>query len=94
MIDIQVNQINVDVIVTDVSVELVVPEVTNAVSIDVGLQGPQGVTGLKGDKGDKGDVGDTLEFQALTEQQKIELRGDVGNTSTNYTNLFNSVLLS
>lgn len=82
MIDIQVNQINVDVIV---------PEVTNAVSIDVGLQGPQGVTGLKGDKG---DVGDTLEFQALTEQQKIELRGDVGNTSTNYTNLFNSVLLS
>ena len=82
MIDIQVNQINV---------ELAVPEVTNAVSIDVGLQGPQGVTGLKGDKG---DVGDTLEFQALTEQQKIELRGDVGNTSTNYTNLFNSVLLS
>ena len=128
MIDIQVNQINVDVIVADsykaeltntnVSVELVVPEVTNAVSIDVGLQGPQGiqgpegpegpigpqgVRGLKGDqglkgdkgeKGDKGDVGDTLEFQALTEQQKIELRGDVGNTSTNYTNLFNSVLLS
>ena len=104
MIDIQVNQINVDVIVADsykaeltttnVSVELVVPEVTNAVSIDVGLQGPQGVTGLKGDKGDKGDVGDTLEFQALTEQQKIELRGDVGDTSTNYTNLFNSVLLS
>ena len=82
MIDIQVNQINVDVIVA---------EVTNAVSIDVGLQGPQGVIGLKGDKG---DVGDTLEFQALTEQQKIELRGDVGNTSTNYTNLFNSVLLS
>ena len=104
MIDIQVTQVNVDVIVADsykaeltttnVSVELVVPEVTNAVSIDVGLQGPQGVTGLKGDKGDKGDVGDTLEFQALTEQQKIELRGDVGNTSTNYTNLFNSVLLS
>lgn len=98
MIDIQVTQVNVDVTVSDnykaeltttnVSVELVVPEVTNAVSIDVGLQGPQGVTGLKGDKGD------TLEFQALTEQQKIELRGDVGNTSTNYTNLFNSVLLS
>ena len=94
MIDIQVTQVNVDVTVTNMSVELVVPEVTNAVSIDVGLQGPQGVTGLKGDKGDKGDVGDTLEFQALTEQQKIELRGDVGNTSTNYTNLFNSVLLS
>ena len=125
MIDIQVTQVNVDVTVSDncnaeltttnMSVELVIPEVTNAVSIDVGLQGPQGiqgpegpigpqgVRGLKGDqglkgdkgeKGDKGDVGDTLEFQALTEQQKIELRGDVGNTSTNYTNLFNSVLLS
>jgi hypothetical protein len=104
MIDIQVTQVNVDVTVSDncnaeltttnMSVELVIPEVTNAVSIDVGLQGPQGVTGLKGDKGDKGDVGDTLEFQALTEEQKIELRGDVGNTSTNYTNLFNSVLLS
>ena len=128
MIAIQVTQVNGDVTVSDnynaeltttnVSVELVVPEVTNAVSIDVGLQGPQGVTGLKGDKGDKGDkgiqgekgeqgligpkgdkgdkgdVGDTLEFQALTEEQKIELRGDVGNTSTNYTNLFNSVLLS
>ena len=95
MIDIQVTQVNVDVTVSDnynaeltttnVSVELVVPEVTNAVSIDVGLQGPQG---------DKGDVGDTLEFELLTEQQKLELRGDVGNTSTNYTNLFNSVLLS
>lgn len=66
MIDIQVNQINVDVTVADsykaeltttnVSVELVVPEVTNAVSIDVGLQGPQGVIGLKGDKGDVGDL--------------------------------------
>ena len=98
MIDIQVTQVNVDVTVSDncnaeltttnVSVELIVPEVTNAVSIDVGLQGPQGIIGLKGDKGD------TLEFQALTEEQKIELRGDVGNTSTNYTNLFNSVLLS
>ena len=83
MIDIQVNQINVDVIVADsyknVSVELVVPEVTNAVSIDVGLQGPQGY-GLKVQrcywvKTDKGD------------------KGDVGNTSTNYK-LFNSVLLS
>ena len=101
MIDIQVTQVNVDVTVSDnynaeltttnMSVELVVPEVTNAVSIDVGLQGPQGVTGLKGDKG---DVGDTLEFQALTEQQKIELRGDVGDTSTNYANVFYNSLLS
>ena len=101
MIDIQVTQVNVDVTVSDnynaeltttnVSVELVVPEVTNAVSIDVGLQGPQGIIGLKGDKG---DIGEPLEFELLTEQQKLELRGDVGDTSTNYTNLFNSVLLS
>ena len=55
MIDIQVTQVNVDVTVSDncnaeltttnVSVELVVPEVTNAVSIDVGLQGPKVLLG-------------------------------------------------
>ena len=42
----------------------------------------------------KGNTGNNLVFEDLTEQQKLELRGDVGNTSTNYTNLFNSVLLS
>ena len=41
-----------------------------------------------------GPKGEPLEFELLTEQQKLELRGDVGDTSTNYTNLFNSVLLS
>lgn len=86
-----IENINVGLTTSNVDVELVVGQVIPSVEIDVGLQGPQGVTGLKGDKG---DVGDTLEFQALTEQQKIELRGDVGDTSTNYTNLFNSVLLS
>ena len=50
--------------------------------------------GIQGMPGPKGDIGDPLEFELLTEQQKLELRGDVGNTSTNYTNLFNSVLLS
>ena len=86
-----IESINVGLTTSNVDVELVVGQVIPSVEIDIGLQGPQGVIGLKGDKG---DVGDTLEFSALTEQQKIELRGDVGNTSTNYTNLFNSVLLS
>ena len=56
--------------------------------------GKQGLPGAQGIVGPKGDIGDPLEFELLTEQQKLELRGDVGNTSTNYTNLFNSVLLS
>ncbi len=58
---------------------------------DVGLQGMPGAQGIQGIKG---DVGDPLKFEDLSEQQKLELRGDVGDTSTNYTNLFNSVLLS
>ena len=71
----------------------------SAISIDsIALKitdlGKQGMPGAQGIPGPKGDIGDTLEFQALTEEQKIELRGDVGDTSTNYTNLFNSVLLS
>ena len=86
-----IESINVGLTTSNVDVELVIGQVIPSVEIDIGLQGPQGVIGLKGDKG---DVGDTLEFNALTEEQKIELRGDVGNTSTNYTNLFNSVLLS
>lgn len=53
-----------------------------------------GIQGLPGAQGPQGPVGPSLQFEELTEQQKIELRGDVGNTSTNYTNLFNSVLLS
>ena len=65
-------------------------------SVEIGIVdiGFQGLPGAQGIQGHKGDIGDPLEFQALTEEQKIELRGDVGNTSTNYTNLFNSVLLS
>lgn len=42
----------------------------------------------------KGQKGDSLVFDALTEQQKIELRGDVGDTSINLTNIFLSSLLS
>lgn len=58
---------------------------------DIGIQG---LPGVQGPVGPVGPVGPSLQFEELTEQQKIELRGDVGNTSTNYTNLFNSVLLS
>lgn len=42
----------------------------------------------------KGDKGDVLEFDALTEQQKEQLRGDVGSTSTNLVNIFYDSLLS
>lgn len=42
----------------------------------------------------KGAKGDSLDFGDLTEQQKQELRGDVGDTSTNYTNVFLNSLLS
>ena len=65
-------------------------------SIEIGFTdiGFQGLPGAQGIKGPKGDIGEPLEFEDLSESQKIELRGDVGNTSTNYTNLFNSVLLS
>ena len=71
-----------------------------------GLPGAQGIVGPKGDigkqglpgaqgiVGPKGDIGDPLTFELLTEQQKLELRGDVGSTSVNYTNLFYSSLLS
>jgi len=58
---------------------------------DIGFQGLPGAQGIQGVKG---DTGDPLEFEALTDQQKIELRGDVGPTSTNYANLFYSSLLS
>ena len=53
-----------------------------------------GTQGMVGAKGDKGDTGENLEFNLLTEQQKLELRGDVGDTSVNYTNLFLDSLLS
>ena len=64
------------------------------VAINITDLGKQGMPGAQGIPGPKGDIGEPLEFELLTEQQKLELRGDVGNTSTNYTNLFNSVLLS
>lgn len=82
------NSRNIDLQVSYAVIEL---EVNPNPSIELIQLGTQGLTGPEGPEGPKGDP---LEFEALTEQQKIELRGDVGNTSTNYTNLFNSVLLS
>lgn len=66
----------------------------DSIALKITDLGKQGLPGAQGIVGPKGDIGDPLEFELLTEQQKLELRGDVGNTSTNYTNLFNSVLLS
>lgn len=64
---------------------------TEFTTIEVTTLGTQGMVGAKGEKGDKGE---NLEFALLTEQQKIELRGDVGDTSVNYTNLFLNSLLN
>lgn len=64
---------------------------TEFTTIEVTTLGTQGMVGAKGEKGDKGE---NLEFDLLTEQQKIELRGDVGDTSVNYTNLFLNSLLN
>ena len=67
---------------------------TESTLLEFTTLGTQGMIGAKGEKGDKGDTGTSLEFDLLTEQQKMELRGDVGDTSVNYTNLFLDSLLS
>ena len=64
---------------------------TEFTTIEVTTLGTQGMVGAKGEKG---DTGTSLEFDLLTEQQKLELRGDVGDTSVNYTNIFYDSLLS
>lgn len=67
---------------------------TESTLIEFTTLGTQGMVGAKGEKGDKGDTGTSLEFDLLTEQQKLELRGDVGDTSVNYANIFYDSLLS
>lgn len=81
----------IGVIEPDVDIINITTEFT---TIEVTTLGTQGMVGARGEKGDKGDTGTSLEFNLLTEQQKIELRGDVGDTSVNYTNLFLNSLLS
>ena len=67
---------------------------TESTLIEFTTLGTQGMVGARGEKGDKGDIGNPLQFELLTEQQKLELRGDVGDTSVNYANLFYDSLLS
>lgn len=67
---------------------------TESTLLEFTTLGTQGMVGAKGEKGDKGDNGTSLDFNLLTEQQKLELRGDVGDTSVNYTNIFYDSLLS
>ena len=90
-IDLTSGDAQITIVADSNNISIVQEESTTINFIDVGLQG---IPGAQGIQGPKGDIGDPLEFELLTEQQKLELRGDVGNTSTNYTNLFNSVLLS
>ena len=97
---VETSSINIDVTSGDAQITIVADSnnisVVQEESISIGFVdvGIQGMPGAQGIPGPKGDIGDPLEFELLTEQQKLELRGDVGNTSTNYTNLFNNVLLS
>jgi hypothetical protein len=72
----------------------IIKVLSESTTIQFTTLGTQGMVGAKGEKGDKGDAGTSLEFSLLTEQQKLELRGDVGDTSVNYTNLFLDSLLS
>lgn len=81
----------IGVIEPDVDIINITTEFT---TIEVTTLGTQGMVGAKGEKGDKGDIGTSLEFNLLTEQQKLELRGDVGDTSVNYANIFYDSLLS
>ena len=67
---------------------------TESTTIQFTTLGTQGMVGAKGEKGETGDTGTSLEFNLLTEQQKLELRGDVGDTSVNYANIFYDSLLS
>ena len=90
-IDLTSGDAQITIVADSNNISIVQEESTTIGFIDVGIQGMPGAQGIQGVKG---DIGSPLEFELLTEQQKLELRGDVGNTSTNYTNLFNSVLLS
>ena len=78
----------IGVIEPDVDIINITTEFT---TIEFTTLGTQGMVGARGEKGDKGT---SLEFDLLTEQQKLELRGDVGDTSVNYTNIFYDSLLS
>ena len=90
-IDLTSGEAQITIVADSNNISVVQEESISIGFVDVGIQGMPGAQGVIGPKG---DIGDPLEFELLTEQQKLELRGDIGNTSTNYTNLFNNVLLS
>lgn len=48
----------------------------------VKLQGPKGEPGPKGEDGMPGPKGEPLRFEELTEEQKLELKGDKGEPGT------------
>ena len=97
VIIVETSSINIDVTSGDAQITIVADNnnisVVQEESISIGFV-DVGKQGMPGAQGIVGPVGPSLQFDELNEQQKLELRGDVGNTSTNYTNLFNSVLLS
>ena len=90
-IDVTSGEAQITIIADNNNINIVQEESISIGFVDVGIQG---IPGAQGIVGPEGPIGQPLTFDTLTEQQKLELRGDVGNTSTNYTNLFNSVLLS
>ena len=90
-IDLTSGEAQITIVTDNNNISIVQEESTTINFIDVGLQG---MPGAQGNPGPKGDIGDPLEFELLTEQQKLELRGDVGNTSTNFVNMFYDSLMS
>ena len=97
---VETSSINIDVTSGDAQITIVADSnnisIVQEESISIGFVdvGIQGMPGAQGIPGPKGDIGDSLEFELLTEQQKLELRGDVGNTSTNFVNMFYDSLMS
>ena len=72
---------------------------TEFTTIEFTTLGTQGMVGAKGEKGDKllySDLSllEKQEIASLVKQQKLELRGDVEDTSVNYANIFYDSLLS
>ena len=90
-IDLTSGEAQITIVADSNNISVVQEESTTIGFIDVGLQGMPGGQGIPGPKG---DIGEPLEFELLTEQQKLELRGDVGNTSTNFVNVFYDSLMS
>ena len=90
-IDVTSGEAQITIVADSNNISVVQEESISIGFVDVGIQGMPGAQGIPGPKG---NIGDSLTFELLTEQQKLELRGDVGSTSVNYTNLFYSSLLN